>query len=447
MAGCGCRDSCQCIIRSGSDNVTITGSGGSSSPYLITVSDDDAGHGNLGLDHRARVEDYLRARGGSIGTNGLAAVALRFDHGLANFKTTILPLLTARQLPSSLAMNTDYAKWSLAENAGASWTDVRDWAMEKGVEIWNHSHTHEESVGEQAIIENAVTAPLAVFANELPNSTIEGFVVPGGTADWEGWTPTNTVNHFGSSYVAGRAILGSHALCTGHLGGAIWSLTGEVVNGRRHQGFDTTSSADVIAVIARAQMIKGGVVLMMHPSLLNGSGASTATLTAILDYIVAERDAGRLMVLTMSGLMGADVRSSYRHNVLAPFSANTPWTNQTTHTRSGDVFSSSTATATMRQSIQWTDLEAAKGRLREFSVEARALTGTGTATLRLNVVSSGTSGSISHLQNFVLPADSVWRRYRIFPQVLRTAFSGNYDVGRVAGAGTLEMRDVRLEAV
>jgi hypothetical protein len=71
----------------------------------------------------------------------------------------------------------------------------------------------------------------------------------------------------------------------------------------------------------------------------------------------------------------------------------------------------------------------------------------GTATLRLNVVSSGTSGSISHLQNFVLPADSVWRRYRIFPQVLRTAFSGNYDVGRVAGAGTLEMRDVRLEAV
>lgn len=75
------------------------------------------------------------------------------------------------------------------------------------------------------------------------------------------------------------------------------------------------------------------------------------------------------------------------------------------------------------------------------------LTGTGTATLRLNVVSSGTSGSISHLQNFVLPADSVWRRYRIFPQVLRTAFSGNYDVGRVAGAGTLEMRDVRLEAV
>ena len=29
----------------------------------------------------------------------------------------------------------------------------------------------------------------------------------------------------------------------------------------------------------------------------------------------------------------------------------------------------------------------------------------------------------------------------------RTAFSGNYDAGRVAGTGTLEMRDARLEAV
>jgi hypothetical protein len=149
----------------------------------------------------------------------------------------------------------------------------------------------------------------------------------------------------------------------------------------------------------------------------------------------------------MSGLMGADVRSSYRHNVIAPFSADTPWTLQTNYTRTGDTFSSSTATATMRQSIQFTDIEAVKGRLREFSVEARALSGGGTATLKLTVSSTGTNGSLSHTQNFVLPADSVWRRYRLFPQILRTAFTGNYDAGRAAGTGTLEMRDVRLEAV
>ncbi len=402
---------------------------------------------DVGIAHRSRVEDYLRARGGSIGTNGLPAVALRFDHGLANFKTTILPMLTARQLPASLALNTSPDNMALAENAGVLWADVRDMTMEKGIEPWNHSHTHGESVTEAEIRENAVTAPFAVFETELPNSTVEGFVVPGGLAEWNGWTDTNTVDHFGSAYVAGSIVMARHALVTGHLGGAVWSLTGQPVNGRRHLSADAMTSAQVIAAITRAQLVKGGVVIMMHPSLLNTTGMSTATLTAILDHIVAERDAGRLMVLTMSGLMGADVRSSYRHNVLAPFSANTPWTPQTNYTLTGDVFSSSTATAEIRQTIQFTDIEALKGRLREFSVEARALTGTGTATLRLNVVSSGTNGSISHLQNFVLPADSVWRRYRLFPQILRTAFSGNYDAGRVAGTGTLEMRDARLEAV
>jgi len=403
---------------------------------------------NTMLNHQSRREDYLRARGGPIGTNGLAAVALRFDHGLANFGTTILPLLTARQLPASLAVNPSPDNMAYAENAGYGWADLRDWTMEKGIEVWNHSYTHADSFTDAEIIANAVTNPLAVFEIELPNSTIEGFVVPGGTADWQGWTPTNTVEHFGSGYVAGHAILSSHALCTGHLGGAVWSLTGEVINGRRHLSSDAETSANIIATITRAQLVKGGVTIMMHPSLLNaGGGMSTATLTAVLDHIVAEREAGRLMVLTMSGLMGADVRSSYRHNVIAPFSADTPWTLQTDYTRTGDTFSSSTATATMRQSIQFTDIEAVKGRLREFSVEARALSGGGTATLKLTVSSTGTNGSLSHTQNFVLPADSVWRRYRLFPQILRTAFTGNYDAGRVAGTGTLEMRDVRLEAV
>ena len=396
-------------------------------------------------DNRSLVANYLSARGGAIGTSGVAAVALRFDHGLANFKNTILPLLTARQLPASLAINPSPDNMALAENTGVTWADVADWTMEKGIEVWNHSFTHAESVGADAIYRNIATDPLAVFATELPNSTIEGFVVPGGTADWEGWTPTNTPEHFGSKYVAGRAVLGNHALCTGHLGGAIWSLSGDVINGRRHFGADTETSVNVISMITRTQLVKGGLTIMMHPSLLNSSGMSTATLTAILDHIVAERDAGRLVVLTMSGLMGADVKSSYRNNIIAPFSANTPWTLQTNYTLTGDVFSSATATALLRQNISLSDIDRVRGRIREFSVEARAITST--ATLRLNVVSSGTLGSISHLQNFVLPGDSVWRTYRVFPQMLNTALSCNFDAGRLAGTGTLEMRNALVQAV
>lgn len=38
MANCGCRDTCQCIIKAGSSNVTVGGSGGISDPYSISVA-------------------------------------------------------------------------------------------------------------------------------------------------------------------------------------------------------------------------------------------------------------------------------------------------------------------------------------------------------------------------------------------------------------------------
>lgn len=76
---------------------------------------------NYALNHQSLREDYLRARGGPIGTDGVAAIALRFDHGLANFGTTILPMLTARQLPSSLAVNPSPTNMALPENAGYGW--------------------------------------------------------------------------------------------------------------------------------------------------------------------------------------------------------------------------------------------------------------------------------------------------------------------------------------
>src|SRR5574338_1393777 len=94
----------------------------------------------VGAANARLVEDWSRRRGGVKSTGGKGAVALRFDHGLTTMKSTIVPLLAARNLPFAVAMNP--SNWALAENSGATQADVQGWVTSDGCEIWNHGGNH-----------------------------------------------------------------------------------------------------------------------------------------------------------------------------------------------------------------------------------------------------------------------------------------------------------------
>lgn len=88
-----------------------------------------------GIANSVRLQDWSRRRGG-VKRISTGAVALRFDHGLANFNTKIRPLLEARSLPYALALNSD--RWSIAENTGVTASMVNGWVQGGLCEIWNH---------------------------------------------------------------------------------------------------------------------------------------------------------------------------------------------------------------------------------------------------------------------------------------------------------------------
>ena len=59
-----------------------------------------------------------------------------------------------------------------------------------------------------------------------------------------------------------------------------------------------------------------GLTLMWHPNQIGADGKmSLAVFDEILDYIVAKRDAGEIMVLTMGGQAVADPSTAWRHSL------------------------------------------------------------------------------------------------------------------------------------
>lgn len=400
-----------------------------------------AGLDNVGQDNRARVDAFMNARGGSIGTGGVAAVALRFDHNMANFRDIVLPLLRERNLPWSLAVNTAQNHIDAPANGGVTWAQVQAWALSDGGEVLAHSHTHADSTTNEAIIANVVDS-IPILAAGLPQCVVEGFAVPGtGGAGWLGWTATDTPEHFTSKYVASSAVLSNFAFCTGYVPGPLRPMTGRLANGQTHVTLDNaTTASSTIAVMQQAQQMGAAVQLMLHPNALNLAGnITTAILTQILDWIVTERDAGRLVVLTTSGLLVADARSGYRNNILRGFGT-AVWSNTAGWTFADNVATGTAAAGVMTGSVSLANLGHVGGRVRELFVEARSAAG---ASIGLGV--TGDSG-LSASRQIAVPSDNVWRAYRVPFTIPATGTSLTVELGRVSG-GAASLRFPAIQSV
>lgn len=274
-------------------------------PAPAQVGIDSAG---AALTNALLVEDWSRRRGGRkrIATG---AVALRFDHGLANFNSKLRPLLEARNLPYSLALNA--GNWANAENTGVTKEMVNSWVQGGLCEIWNHSLTH-NSTSSEATWRNEIVGGLNQLRTDLPAAQIDGWAVPSlqgiGYVHPDGtYLMGSTVEEYYNT-PAGRLILATHAVATGYIPNTYQRvLDGVPRQSQLHWTFDKSTLAQIQGFIATTESQKRGLQLMLHPSLVDTADhITTATVTAILDHIVAERDAGRLTVLGPYDLMLAD---------------------------------------------------------------------------------------------------------------------------------------------
>lgn len=272
-------------------------------PWRRLDNDFAAAQGGAGIANVLRVQEF-KDTFPPINTNGRAAVALRFDHGLANFNSKIRPLLEARNLPYCLALSSRH--WGAAENAGVTAAMVNSW--NSLCEVWNHGAGNHQDASDIAGLTDMIVTGKTELQAQLPNKKIWGFIPSGvGGTNYGGFNGGNSPEAFYGT-MAGQLILENHAVSAGaYPGTAYRPMDGEVRQGMSHAGLETRTVSSLQSLVNTAIADKTGLQLMTHPSRLDEAGYhTTAELTQMLDYIVAKRDAGEIVVLSPYEMMLAD---------------------------------------------------------------------------------------------------------------------------------------------
>lgn len=256
------------------------------------------------------VSDFYDRKGGEIGTGGKAAIALRFDHWMDDFYAKVLPLLKKYNLPWAQAIN---SRTNNQQAAGLDWKQLQTTAISTGGEVLNHSATHSDPKSIDAVVDEVVTG-LAELESKLPLLPIDGWMQPGTGGQFMGYANYATREDFGTE--AARIVMANHAVVYGHHGGVVHRLDGRIRIGQRHRGMDSDTAANVKRDIDELIRVKGGMVLMVHPTKLDASGGTPLSeYEAVLSYIAQKRDKGELVVLSTTGLQAANSAHAIRRDL------------------------------------------------------------------------------------------------------------------------------------
>lgn len=300
------------------------------------------------------------SKGGVIGVGDKGVVAIRFDDWHAAFKTNVYPLMLARGLPAGYATisRLDQQSWT----AGVTTADLVAW-NKNGIEFHSHGTDHKDPTpqGRAGLIDQIVNSKAEI---EAWGVKCQGWMQPGATPLTAAAPYGQTSTFTDLTNEAGQLVRRTYPLSEMYVGGAYRNLPHGAYHGLDHVTVSdgmTVANAKLTVDTAVAQKI--GIELMVHSGNLGGAGNMTiADFTALLDYIVTYREAGKLEVLTPSGLMFAD-KSSRRLDLItdgsfegmttgdAPTAAwNVSWTGgvaiETTGGRTGSKFIRFPSTAT-----------------------------------------------------------------------------------------------------
>ena len=247
-------------------------------------------------EHVIRVSE-LRRRRGPVEVSTPGAVIIAADHGLANFKSKILPQLQSRGLHATLAVNSQ--NWELAQNAGVTQSEVKGWVDSGLIEVANHGRTH------------AYPTTASEWETEIRGGREElesQLGVPIDTYQMAGSDWGSTIEDLGVS-ARGKIALSSHAIITGMIAGTtprVYPMTGEPTQGTYGYWVDPggTYIDTAKARIQDAITEQGVVIIRLHPQFMDTAGYITsAEFTTFLDHLVTLRDQGQITVLQQRDAM------------------------------------------------------------------------------------------------------------------------------------------------
>lgn len=243
--------------------------------------------------NEARMQAYLDAY--PLTTTGdKGAVVFRYDHGLTDIKSTLLPLHQARGIPFYIAINS--RTWNIGENSGATKEDVRNWLASGLVEIGNHTADHLDHSTPEELCDTIVNGRKELEAQL--GTVVHGFTVPGVSGTGLGGFWGGTQNSF-STTLAGPLVLNNHAVTSGAIGPTFRPMDGDVRQGGEHYTWERATFDEVKAQIDEAIATKTAITIMAHPRNLNHTGYWTPALaTQVLDYVESKIASGELASIT-----------------------------------------------------------------------------------------------------------------------------------------------------
>lgn len=245
---------------------------------------------NVAVARVRRVTEARRVKG--------VGLALVFDHGTNNFNEVILPMLRERNLPATIALNSqmyDPEQSRYQYDNRTTWETVRGWAEKDGIEIANHGRTHKTIRGE-AELTHEIVGGLEELRDALPGVLITSWVQHAGVPQI-----TDVAEY--STRSDGRDIWTNHAAATCASLQQRWPLTGDTGMGLTRFWYDTPTGA----VSIRNQILQTpagwGTIASTHPEVMGQDGKVTAEdYRAFFDWVVEQRDAGALDVMTLREL-------------------------------------------------------------------------------------------------------------------------------------------------
>lgn len=409
-----------------------------------------ASHTYLFTPNTQAVDAFVARRGGAIGTGGKVAIAFRCDHHLNKFESRLLPLHQKYGIPVTIAALSQMFAVETGPNGSnnLSFPRLQALALANGLEIANHGATHTDADTPQRLREEIVYSRNALSA-ALPKLPIELFIPAGvGGTQYMGFAGGKSQSSF-QTYLAGRLITQQHAMSTGYVPG-YWPMTGNPLDsmGNVHIGIENADYArrgpDFIAAALRQGR---GVCFMYHPSLVDDTDLQA--IEGFFAWCARERDAGRLEILTTTGLMMASFATLPRHDLLsagAGFLAG--WNGWNGATASWARRTDSGVTYARRGALSqplFKDLAVGgyAGSARQLRVSMRSTTG---VRVKVEVVDPAYPGSFSAAKTVTLPPAAGFQKvhqYVILP--LTGTLRVRVRITPVSG-GELHVQEPRLLA-
>ncbi|BCW47894.1 hypothetical protein [Arthrobacter sp. StoSoilB13] len=406
----------------------------------------------LGLNQTGLRDEFSRRRGGKIGTNPKAVVALRFDdpiNGLINSGVDVT--LSDLGIPASSAhcSGSFTATDLIALSNLGTWDTVKDWAHKQGLEVWHHGGNHQDASGTSALTGQIVTS-LATLKTSLPTLEVNKWMQPGvGGTNYDGFASADAAELF-FEHTAGKLLSTGHSVMSGYMPGLLRQLDGKPRNGLTHFTVDTPANLTAVYDhIDAAIEDAAGLCIMVHPNNLDrvGDFSTSADFKDLLQHLADLRDAGSIEILTVSGLLCADsstlnwaqvVRDGSFAGGLAKW-LGTGWT-----VSSG--VASTAGTNNLSQSHSMLRYGWMRGGTMQLKAEVRATTG---AVVRLHQSSDLDSAAWTAEKDFTLPASSDWVTLRLNACVPLTLSADDYAWTRLArvSGGTVEVRNVEYRPV